>query len=643
MSVQAGIWNFNGAPVKHEVLLKISDLTAEFGTDGQDIYHAGSIGMLYRAFHTTPESYLERQPYTFANGKVITWDGRLDNRDDLARELAVEMTAGTTDLAIVAAGYERFGCECFRRMLGDWALVAWDPHSEEILLARDYIGAKPLFYSWQHRCITWCSELHALTLLGDKFRLCEEYVAGYLALHPAAHLTPYEGVYAVPPGQYVRVTAKNISINSYWKFDPSRRTFHKNDAEYEEHFRALFRQAVYRRLRTNSAILADLSGGLDSSSIVCTADQILADDPSLAPSLETFTAIDCDEPGEEDSRYSALVESQRRKSGHRCLLEGQGDSFAFDYKQLDAVPGFSPRQEFRAAKHKAIRFCGYRVNLSGVGGDELLGQAIDFHVAAADRLKALHLREFCRDIFEWSLLTRQPLLHTLGRTLMESLPGFTRTQLTETARIEPWISRAFASRHQLSARQLGVLNLDKSLSPGMRDSIQAFDSLTSLLTHMYPSPVERRFPFLDRPLFEFLVSIPRDQIVRPGQRRSLLRRALSGILPNEILLRKTKTGQSQCYIATINKHSRQIQEITRDPITSALGFFIRSAFYQALCELKSGRSPVFMSRLLRSLSLEIWLREFWRAGVIDVGPGSRRSIGDLRKEQRGQSLAKASD
>jgi asparagine synthase (glutamine-hydrolysing) len=264
-------------------------------------------------------------------------------------------------------------------------------------------------------------------------------------------------------------------------------------------------------------------------------------------------------------------------------------------------------------------------------------------VVTAERLRALHLRQFCGEMFEWSLLTRQPLLHAVFQTLMQLLPRSVRIQLTDTARLDPWIDRAFARRHQLPARQLGVLNPHTSLGPGMRDSTQAYDSLTSLLTHMYPSPVERRFPFLDRPLFEFLVSVPRDQILRPGQRRSLLRRALSGILPSEILLRKTKTGQSQCYIATINKHWRQIEEITRDPLTCALGYFNRSALYQALCELKSGRSPVFMSRLLRSLSLEIWLREFARAGVIDIDDASLRSIGDVRNEQQGQWLATASD
>src|SRR5581483_11676447 len=75
---------------------------------------------------------ITRQPHTFANGQVLTWDGHLDNRDDLARELHVELTARTTDLAIVAAGYERFGCDSFKRLVGDWALVVWDPHSREM-------------------------------------------------------------------------------------------------------------------------------------------------------------------------------------------------------------------------------------------------------------------------------------------------------------------------------------------------------------------------------------------------------------------------------------------------------------------------------------------------------------------------------
>src|SRR5579859_2901889 len=87
MSVQAGIWNFDGRPVDRATLARISSQIAEYGPDGEAMHVDRSVGMLYRPFHTTLESRKEQQPHVFANGRVITWDGRLDNREELISAL----------------------------------------------------------------------------------------------------------------------------------------------------------------------------------------------------------------------------------------------------------------------------------------------------------------------------------------------------------------------------------------------------------------------------------------------------------------------------------------------------------------------------------------------------------------------------
>src|SRR5579864_1640060 len=174
MSVQAGIWNFDGAPVDPEVLTKISSQTAEYGPDGEEMLIDGNIGMLYRAFHTTSESRLEQQPHIFANGKVITWDGRLDNREELISQLGAPLNARSTDVAIVAAAHDRWGCDCLRHLLGDWALAIWDPNVQELVLARDYIGVRHLFYYAQPKRLVWCNHLAPLALCGDEFSLSHE-------------------------------------------------------------------------------------------------------------------------------------------------------------------------------------------------------------------------------------------------------------------------------------------------------------------------------------------------------------------------------------------------------------------------------------------------------------------------------------
>src|SRR6266581_9389137 len=127
MSAQAGIWNFDGRPIDPSFLDRMADDIAGCGPDGGDRYMSGFVGMVYRAFHTTKESRLESQPYVSRYGFVLTWDGRLDNRDELIPMLGKDLVTEASDLKIVTAALGQWGTDCFRRFAGDWALSVWDP------------------------------------------------------------------------------------------------------------------------------------------------------------------------------------------------------------------------------------------------------------------------------------------------------------------------------------------------------------------------------------------------------------------------------------------------------------------------------------------------------------------------------------
>jgi len=152
MSVQAGIWNFQGEPVDRQFLARISQSIAEYAPDGETTYFDGPLGMLYRPFYSTMESRAERQPYISVSGKVITWDGRLDNRDELMTQLRSHPPDDRTDVAIVAAAFERWGMDCFAKLIGDWGLSIWDPREKELILSRDYIGIISL--RWPYAAIS---------------------------------------------------------------------------------------------------------------------------------------------------------------------------------------------------------------------------------------------------------------------------------------------------------------------------------------------------------------------------------------------------------------------------------------------------------------------------------------------------------
>src|SRR5208282_2258100 len=112
MSVQFGRWNFEGQQLSESCIDKISAILAPYGPDSSEGYLNGGVQILYRAFHTTRESRLERQPYICTSGAVITWDGRLDNRGDLVSKLQDQVTVNATDVDIVGAAYNKWGTNC---------------------------------------------------------------------------------------------------------------------------------------------------------------------------------------------------------------------------------------------------------------------------------------------------------------------------------------------------------------------------------------------------------------------------------------------------------------------------------------------------------------------------------------------------
>jgi len=131
MSAQFGIWKFDGKPADREYLEKITSAITPYGPDGGDGYTKGSLTVLYRAFHTTKESRRETQPLVTPSGSVITWDGRLDNRAELIRQLRDVLTIGSTDVDIVAAAYEQWGTNCLAKLIGDWTLSICNPQNAD--------------------------------------------------------------------------------------------------------------------------------------------------------------------------------------------------------------------------------------------------------------------------------------------------------------------------------------------------------------------------------------------------------------------------------------------------------------------------------------------------------------------------------
>ena len=159
-----------------------------------------------------------------------------------------------------------------------------------------------------------------LCLEASHFHLCEEYIAGWFSSFPAAHLTPYEGIHSVPPASFVVLGPEAQAIKRYWNFDADNSIRYRSDGEYEEHFRTLFAQSVERRLRSRCPVMAELSGGMDSSSIVCMADAIMASGVRPTSRLDTISYYDNSEPNWDERPYFAKVEEMRGRPGSHIDL-----------------------------------------------------------------------------------------------------------------------------------------------------------------------------------------------------------------------------------------------------------------------------------------------------------------------------------
>ncbi|HET6843555.1 MAG TPA: asparagine synthase-related protein [Candidatus Angelobacter sp.] len=627
MNFQAGMWNYDDRPVDKELLLKVSSRVAQYAPGPVGEYWGKCIGFVFRHCCTTRESQLERQPYVSASGKVFIWDGRLDNRDELVRLVGIQGRA-LTDVELVAEAFDRWGNNCFITLIGDWAVTVWEPALQKLTLARDYMGVRQLFYYPKPTSLVWASHLEPLATCGDVFTLCEAYLGGYLISYPDAHLTPYAELRSVPPGHFVEVSDKQLHTYAYWKFNPRLSIRYRTDHEYEDHFRHLLRQSIRDRLRSDSRILADLSGGLDSSAIVCLADDVLSKDEDGLGQVDTFSFLVFDEPGEEDSRYLNRVEERRGRIGrHIVLSDANSDTSILQTRHFSATPGFKGRPDMDAMKAAVIHEGRYKVLLSGTGGDEVLGQALDPRIQLADLLRYFQIRDFLTKTIEWSLLLKRPAVHLIAESCLLQLPGFLRAPFLEAGRIEAWLNRSFALRQKLSRRQLTAAEGRWSWSPSTRDWFQTLQALSRRMSIRPPSLEETRYPFLDRRLIEFLIAIPTEQLLRPGHRRSLMRRALSDLLPQEIVQRKTKSSGGRYFSVAFQKHWETIEAALESSWVERLGFVNGIALRRTLGEITNGILPAYFLRVVRALALELWLKDTIERGILKC-PSEKQGLID---------------
>jgi asparagine synthase (glutamine-hydrolysing) len=634
MSVQFGRWNFDGRTPAPEYVERVNATLAPYGPDSNEAYSTGGVNILYRAFHTTKESCRETQPHVSPSGAVTTWDGRLDNRAELISELRDSLTIDSTDVAIVAATYEKWGTGCFSKLIGDWALSIWNPINRSLILAKDPIGTRHLYYSFDNNEVTWSTILDPLVqFAGKAFALNEEYIAGWLAImFPAAHLTPYVGIHAVPPSSstVLRLGRDGVkeTVSKYWDFDPEKKIRYRTDAEYEEHFRTVFAKAVQHRLRSDRPVLADLSGGMDSSSIVCMADIVIARGAAETNRIDTISWYDDSNPGMDECLYFIKVEEKRGRTGCHidlgALRKREGGSqrslrSEFENDRLAATPIPSYRHSEFVKQYAAyMRSNGHRVALSGIGGSEFLGDGVPTPRQELQNLLArIRLFTLARQLNAWAAKMRKSRIPLLW----EAVEGFFLAVPVETPKkilTTPWFNPGFVRRNLTAF--CGYPSRVKLFGPlpSFQDNIGTLGHLQRVMAYDVLSPEllrEVRYPYLDRSLLEFMFAIPREQIVRVGQRRSLMKRALAGIVPDELLHRRKKAFVPQASPKDSSTEWPNLRERGQQITAGITGIVDPDRFAEALQKARHSED-VSVDLLKSTLALESWLRHLTTRGVL---------------------------
>src|SRR2546429_516608 len=623
MSVQFGRWNFEGQPPGPDYVEKVSAALAPYGRDSNETYCKGGVHILYRAFRTTTESHRETQPHISPSGAVITWDGRLDNRAELISELRNVLAFDSTDVAIVAAAYEKWGANFYAKLIGDWALSIWSPVDRSLLLVKDPIGTRHLYYSFDKNQVTWSTVLDPLVrFAGKTFALNEEYIAGWFSMFPAVHLTPCVGIHAVPPSSSVLLRPGKHTISKYWDFDPEKKIRYRTDAEYEEHFRTVFAKAVQRKLRSDRPVLAELSGGRDSSSIVCMADTVIARGGAETPRLDTMSYYDDSEPNWNERPYFTKVEEKRGRTGWHIDV-GLEKGPASQRRPESPNTRFVPTPGYDGRPSPQFGMClasqGNRVVLSGMGGDETMGGVPTPTPELEDLLARAQFRGLAHQLKVWALEKRKPWLHLFW----EAARGFFPPRLVgvpKYMRPVAWLQPNYVKRHW--ATLTGYPSRTKLFGPlpSFQDNISMVNGLRRQLARTalpFEPPFEKRYPYLDRGLLEFMFAIPREQLVRPTQRRSLMRRALVGIVPDEILNKKGKAFVARTPLVRISKEWTHWAEMTQHMVSTSLGIVDSEHFSATLQKARRGEE-VPMVTLMRTIFVEEWLRNLRTLGVMNM-------------------------
>ena len=542
--------------------------------------------------------------------EILAWDGRLDNRDDLTLVLKDRLRECAGDVAIVQATYERWGIGGLARLIGDWSVVIRDHASRAIVLASDFAGVRPLYYRVQQERVFWSSRLQSILDASESRELDQEYIHGFLLWGGCPNRTPYKGIYSVPPGHAVRITSDCIKAERFWELPTGYTIRYRTEGEYEEHLRVLFREAVAVRLQTKAPVLAELSGGLDSSSVVSMAKHLMLGGVTKAKRLTGVSYLWKD----------SLDEPFVREVETSCGIDGIHISTHDVPLISEAQVGNAAPETFQPLRSRVAgvaRQLGARTVLTGQGGDLLMGNWFDDSLQVAALLRDCRVGEACREALAWSKILHLPIYSVLWRGFRAALPSWLTPDAIYAISDGSFMPKS--AETSLLPSRIGQANLRDSrcffsdvwmqAPPERRKHFRQFSTLLELRTFQAPESLQDldyTHPFVHRPLVEFLLAVPASVLCRPGEPRKLMRSTLSHLWPVKLRKRRSKSLFNAPWQEALRPLARVLLRSKRFHVVDH-GFADRDSLISRLRSLAVGLD-CNEAQLRQIIVLELWLR-----------------------------------
>ena len=596
-------------PVDIGVFNKIMERLSHRGPDGKDSFFSGNVVMGHWHFWTTPEEVGEHQPLELnASPFKIVFDGRLDNRSELFVKLGIDSVdkVSFSDANLALHAYARWGKDCVKYFIGEFAFAIFDEKQDELFCARDPLGDRTLFYGlFGTRFVVASEPWPIIGAQPAKLKLDESAIAHYFALKtPEDGRTFFKDVYELLPAHTLTVNETRKQLECYWLPDPSMQVRYGTDDEYAEHFLALLDESVRCRMRSTTPVGVQMSGGLDSTSVACLAARALPSGSLTTISYIFDEFVDCDE-----RHYINAVK---------------------DYAKINSIQfigdGFWPLNEWQAwpSSPNGPEILPYRLLIQAVQlRAQQEGLRVLFTGALADQLYQGGRTYFLADLvadgrMQDAIGELKMLFHRVGLCQMLQA-GYLQQALIKLSYLRkilhkrysqpeypPWLTSAsvdFLSNWETD-RFDPVFDRHASVSAL---GLQASQIITNEIPFASANTIEMRHPYRDRRLVEFVLALPAYQLFYRGQTKYILRNAMQGILPEIVRTRTQPTSLFSLYSKGA-KSGQRIFDSYYQKNNSWWRIFVRDE--QILKLWQDNLSPVSISKSIGPwlfISFEKWI------------------------------------